>query len=189
MKKSFLNASNLRIVLSLILTIVIVISVGGFYFAQDWLRTYSTDTQAKNNSQPKTVSNTDNSQQQLKDDIANNKNVADKAASFVLPKNFQSKIKADIDKYASSTNVTITDFGLTNAPSGTNPFSPINGVSAKYLKITLSNPVAYTNLYKFIKAIETNIPKINLKGISIESITDSNGNVNVEPLVIEVFTR
>jgi hypothetical protein len=173
----------------IILTLIIGLSVGGFYFAQNWLRTMVINYNYQNNtSQSATTPNTTQASKQLETDVSSHQVIADKAAGLIASSNYQSDIKSDLDKYAKNTNIRISDISLTEAP-GDKKTQAISDVNSRYLKVTLINPMSYTDLLKFIKAIETNIPKMNLQGINIKSESELTGSVTADPLIIKAFIR
>jgi hypothetical protein len=66
---------------------------------------------------------------------------------------------------------------------------PIAGVKTQFVSVTLGNPVEFTKLLEFIQAIETNVPKMKLTGISMDSSSGQSGSVSVKPIIIEVYTE
>lgn len=187
MNKLLIKPSTLRTSMIIILILIIGLSVGGFYFTQNWLRTMAINYQ-NNTPQSANTPNTTQASKQLEADVSSHQAIADKAAGQIVSSNYQSDIKSDLDKYANNTNIKISDVSLTEAP-GDKKTQAISDVKSRYLKVTLINPVSYTDLLKFIKAIETNIPKMNLQGINIKSESELTGSVTTDPLIIEVFTR
>jgi hypothetical protein len=188
MKKVNLQASLINKLLIIILLLIAVILIGGFYYAQNWLKDFAVSS-SNSTSQPTANTNVPADQSQIETDLNNQKSAVDKAAKIVVSKqDYQNKIRQDLDKYALDTNVTITDYAPTQQ-TATNNAPAINGVQSNYVKVSLKNPVPYTNLIKFIQAIETNIPKMKLTGISLTHAQESGDSVTVEPLIIEVYTR
>jgi len=172
------------------LVIMICIFVGGFYFAQNWLNNYATDLDSTT---PKSASSSNSPKQlaQLKDELSKQSVAVDKANSFILSsQDYQSQIMKDLNAYASSTGVTLEKHTLTPQPPATvAKVSLPGGLQSNYMTITLGSPVSYIKLIKFLRAIETNIPKIRLTGVSISHTTGPDDSVSVEPLIIEVYTR
>lgn len=177
-----MTATSLRNLMIAIVVLMFLGSIGGFYYAQSWLDQYATEiSQTNSNSLGE---GTDNNGQ-LQKEITRLGVVVTKAGEFtVSPVDYNSKISGDINKYASETGVTVKSVESANKPS-----TPIGMLQPKYLQITIENPVPYNNLLKFIKALETNVPKINLTGIAISHKVSDKDKVSVEPIVIEVFTQ
>ena len=187
MKKMKFQATSMQKILIISLLLIAVLLIGGFYYAQIWLKDFANNSNS--NSQLPTNTNIPADQSQIQSDLNNQKAAVDKATKIVASKqDYQTKIKQDLDKYALDTNVTITDYAPTQ-PTATTSAPTINGVQSDYIKVTLKNPVHYTNLIKFIKAIETNIPKMELTGINLTHTQESEDSVTVEPLIIKVYTK
>jgi len=190
MKKSKTKATTLRTFLSVFIIIIIGLSVIGFYYTQDWLnklaveigRTVSDSTAGNSNTQ---------AFKNLQDDIAKNQVSAKKANNIITSsQNYQSQVPQDLNKYASSTGVSIVSYNLTqSATAGVQSSVSINGVQSSFITITLGSPVQFTNLMQFLKAIESNLPKMQLTGINISSVPGSDNTVTIEPLTIEVYTQ
>jgi len=186
MKKFHFKATTLSIAMTIILLVLGGLIIGGFYYAQDWLRGLS-----GNSTQSATSVVTDTTiPNQPQNNTTAQDTVSIKSATLVSSKSdYQTKIQQDLNKYASETGVKIKDYGTTSAPQNNTTIQLINGVEANYVKVTLENPVTFTNLIKFIKAIETNIPKMKITGINISRSNNSSDLVKVDPITIEVYTR
>lgn len=188
MNKFHFIATSLHKILIISLLLIICLIIGGFYYAQIWLKDIAVNS--KSNSSQSTTSYGSTSQAQLQTELSSQKVAVDKAAGIVISsQDYQNKIKQDLDKYALDTGVTITDYGPTQPDSTGSIATPINGLQSNYVKVTIKNPIPYTNLIKFIKAIETNIPKMELTGISLSHSENSGDSVMVKPLIIEVYTK
>ena len=188
MKKHQLKAKTLGVAMTIILLLLGGLIIGGFYYAQSWLSEKATNN---NNSSQSTsgTANTINPNQPQNNTVVQDANAV-KAMTVVSSKSdYQTKIQQDLTKYASDTGVKIKDYGTTTAPTNSTTTSLINGVEANYVKITLENPVNFTNLIKFIKAIETNLPKMKITGLNLSRINNSGDSIKVDPITIEVYTR
>ncbi|HZJ34980.1 MAG TPA: hypothetical protein VFD55_03165 [Candidatus Angelobacter sp.] len=189
MKKPNIKAASLRTFMSFIIFIMIGSAIVGFYYAQDWLSKFANEVSSITTTE--STKNEDDAQalNQLKNEIATNQTTANKAASMIAStQNYQTQVTQDLDKYASNTGISITDYGFEKPAIAIAPLS-INGVQQSYVTITLKNPVKFTNLIKFIKSIESNTPKMQLTGVNLNYDPVSDNDVTTEPLVIEVYTR
>lgn len=189
MKKHQIKASLLRTLMLFVIFLIVGLLAGGFYYAQGWLGDFAASS---NINSPQQTTNTLNPTDliQLKNEISSQQITVSKAAGIVTSKQgYNSKIQKDLNKYASIIGITIKNYGSVQPPTvgETTPLFT-NGVQASFVKITLENPVSYTNLIKFMKAIETNLPKMKLTGINL-SRAGSGDSVTVDPLIIEVYTR
>ncbi|MEI6850584.1 MAG: hypothetical protein WCK26_01290 [Candidatus Saccharibacteria bacterium] len=176
-----LRASSLRTVMIILFVISAGSLVGGFYYAQNWLG----DIALTNKSNSSTVDNSSSQTLTEAQKLANEKSLKIISSN----QDYQTKIIDDINLYASKNNISIENSGQTQSPAGANSTPLINGVQLNYLTVTLKNPVNYENLMKFIKAIETNIPKIQITSLTINQNGKVKDSVNVEPLILEVYTR
>jgi hypothetical protein len=177
MKKSHIKATALRTAMIITIFVIIGISATGFYyFTQSLLSKFA--IKVSSNSINVNISKS-----------TTNSNNVNKANSVIASsQSYKNQVTQDLNKYASSTGVSITNLSFTQPTiSSTEP--SITGVESKFATITLKSPVVFTNLMQFLKAIENNLPKIQLTGISLGRATGSNDSVTVEPLTIEVFTR
>lgn len=180
MKKPHLKATSLRTVMVIFITLIVVILVGGFYFAQSWF----------NNRASNSSINSPTSLNQPNNGSPSQTVASSKAAEVVASKqDYQTKIQQDLNRYASSTGIKIKDYGPTQPPNTNVAATLINGVQTSFVKVTIENPVSYINLLKFIKAIETNLPKMKLTGINLSQPSDTGDTVNVAPLTLELYTR
>ena len=186
MKDSGTKATSLRKILIVIFVLLVLLLVGGFYYAQDYLNKYIGNSITINS----TITSATNGEEaeQLQEDISNQKVATDKALKITLSsQNYQSQITQDLNKYATTNGISITEIASTQNPITNN--SPINGVQSNFIRLTIANPISYDSFIKFLKAIETNLPKMKLTGISIKPQENTNNYINVEPLIIEVYTK
>lgn len=188
MKNPKSKARNLRIVLSTFVFIAIGLSALGFYFAQDWLGTYA---KSVGQTMAKSTINVTGAQglAELLQALNDKQLIVTKLDSFLSPaQNYQSQIINDLSKYAANSGVTITDYNVSSPNTASTATSTISGVGISYVTITLSNPMQITSFIKFLKLIETNLPKMQLSGISISGETSSTA-VTVNTLTIGVYTK
>ncbi len=188
MKKSQLKAVYLRTSMQIAVLLIITILVGGFYVTQNWLN----DMAIRSNASSKINSNnlTPPELDLLKNEMSKQKTAIEKTSNIVTSKsNYKNKIQQDINQYASKNNISIANFRLTQQPADKSTSPIINGIKSNYIVVTIKNPVKFADFIKFIKGIETNIPKINLTGINISRKTDQDGYIKVEPLIMKFFMR
>jgi hypothetical protein len=175
----------------LVTTVILlaVLIVGGFFFASNWLSDNATDSKTKNYT---TVSGNLSTTEiiRLQDDIYSHGVASIKATDLISSdKSFENNIHQDLSKYATDIGISITNFGLTDKPSFMTTDVPVIGVESQFVSVTLGNPVQFVKLFEFIQAIESNIPKMKLTGISMNSVSGQSGSVSVKPIIIEVYTE
>lgn len=174
MKSIGIKATSLRTIMLITAFLLIGISAAVLYYGQDLINKLATEV---HNISPAS-------------ELSSNSAAINKANYAVaLSQNYQSQIPKDLSKYAASAGVTIENINF--AASGTTPTSdlPTDGLTVKYAKITLANPVKFTSLMKFIKSIENNLPVMKITKLNISRIQASKDSVNVEPLMIEEYVR
>ena len=179
MSKLGFKATSLRTVMIFLFVISAVSLVGGFYYAQNTLRDIAIKSKSDTPVTGDGISLTDAQK------AANEKSLN----IITSNQDYQTKIIGDINVYASNNNIAIENSGPSQGPASSNLAPLTNGVQTNYISVTIKNPVNYTNLIKFIKAIETNIPKIQITSLTINRNADSKDSVNIDPLLLEVYTR
>lgn len=184
MKKS-LQATSMRTILTFLLITLVIVSTVGFYFAQDWLNNMANDISSNSTSADPTDSNSQ-ALATIKTEIAKNKTAADKASSLVSTStNYKEQMTKDINTYASQAGISIKSVN-TNQPSKASGIG--NGIQAGYAIVTFNNPVSLQSLLIFLKGIESNTPKMQISGIDI-SVQESSSAVNVKPITIEGYFK
>jgi len=180
------DSTYLRTILAITMVITLGGFVGGFYYAQDQLITFAKEVSQTSAELDK--KDTNQAQTGLSSTLATLKPSVDKAASFIATTDtYLNAASRDINKYGASTGVEISEISptqLTATPGGISA----TGIQSSYVRVVLKSPVDFVGLVKFIKAIETNLPKMKLKGINLSRTADPN-KVAVEPLIVEVYTK
>jgi len=188
-QKIGLQATSLRKAMFSAVFIIIIIACVGFYFGQGWIKQYAAEVD-QTTSGSSVKGSSPQALNQLREDITKNQPAGTKASSMIAStQNYQNNTISDLNKYASSTSISIAGYNLTQpATAGINASATISGLKSNFITITLNNPVPIRSLLQFFKAIESNLPKMQITGINI-SAAGSKDNVNVDPLTIEVYTK
>ncbi len=194
-----LTPTKLRVILISLIVLSIALCAVGFWFFRNQLVTYAEEVQTAN-----TVASASS------DDIVKlqtlQKQLADDAVAVTRAKNivadsqyyeYQNQIINDITTYAKKSKVSITGFTFTDSstPSGASAAKTSQatvaptGLKSTTASITIKNPVAYTDILKFIHSIELNLTKMQLSGISMTGSTTTPTEVTINPITIEVYTR
>lgn len=188
MDKPNTSATKLRAALSVIIILIVILAGVGFYYAQSWLR-----DEAKKVHAIVLTSNVDKNDTQsvieLQKAIDERQAVAQKANTILTDaNNYTEQIIGDLEKHASESGVKIADYKF-SADSTQSSTANISGVRTIPITITLANPIDFNSLLRFMKAIETNLPKMQINGISLTNTSGSPGTVTVAPITVEVFAR
>jgi len=198
MKQSKMTATKLRIILSITVIILIGLSAVGFYFGQNWLRTLAVSV-SRTVADSKASGSDVQSLKKLQADLAARQSIVNKANSIMSSsQNYQNQTIQDLDKYAADTGISISNYNFTQPAAATAPTTatsasaptaaPATGLNS--ITVTLTSPLAYTKLLRFMAAIESNLPKMQVSSINLGRVTGSDrDSVRTEQLTIEVYTQ
>lgn len=194
MKKSKLNPTTLRTILTIIIILLIGLSSAGFYYGQTWLRTLAVSV-SHTVADSKTGGNSIQAMQKLQQDLLAQQSIANKADSLVASsQNYQNQAIQDLDTYAAQAGISILNYSFvqpTAAPvaaGGTAQTTASTGSTS--VTVTISSPVSYVKLLKFMTSIESNLPKMQVSSVNLSR--DNGGAsdaVTTNQLVIEVYTK
>lgn len=194
MKKNKLSAITLRTILSVSVIVLVGLAAVGFYFGQNWLRTFAVSvSQTVANS--KASGNDIQTLKTLQQNLLARQDIITKATSIIASgQDYQTQTIHDLDKYAVYADVTISNysFAQTVTPSTptTNPTQATAGAGSKAVTVTIISPVSYTKLLKFMTAIEGNLPKMQISSINLGRVEGGDGSsVRTDQLTIEVYTQ
>jgi Tfp pilus assembly protein PilO len=181
-KKQF-NAISMRTILVILVCLMLGALVGGFYYAQDKLKEQSDDV----NATLVRLSNTSATQpavdlSKLQAELEIHRGITEKLNRLYVPSsNLQSQAIQDINRYSQASGVGIGNF--TFGPTADNAQLQPNDVT-----VILRNPVNYDSLIRFMQLVETNLPKMNIQGVSITTSPEGQ-SVTVRNLIIGVSIR
>ena len=192
MKKSSMTAKTLRGILIFSIFLMIGLSATGFYFAQKWLLSLAgtiSQTVADSNA-------TDSSNQslaQLQTALNEQQSIIAKTQVIAAPlSTYQSQAIQDLDRYASDSGITISNYSFTQpaaAATSTTTAAATSSVASKnqIVTATLTSPISYTKLLKFMNYVEGNLPKMQISSVNLgRSSTGSGDSVRIDQLSIEV---
>jgi len=214
--KHKLTASMLRIILIIILILLIAGGVTGFIFLRDALVKQAQEA-AKISAE---ALSSQDKLQNLKDAqamLAANEDVEQKVSRMLatsIQYTYQDEIIRELKKLGDSAGVKVTniDFMSTTpvtTPTPTNPSTaaqpdgattgtPAQGTSIPsnvkltQANITISTPLRYDNLLRFIRFVEQNTMTMKVSKLGLSSAGESEGDqilVNCDVLTVGVYTR
>jgi len=186
-KSTGLKATSTRNILSFLMFIVIVGAAAGFYFGLKTVTAYAIEV-SHSVSDATASGNNVEQLETLKQALTDREALVVKANTlFATPATYQSQVLKDLQKYAGETGVTIsnTEFDKqldgSAAPVATNSHSVI---------VSIGSPVSYARLLKFLDAVEGNLPKLQVTGISLNHLTSASGDmVGIDKIAITVATK
>lgn len=203
-----MTATKLRIILSLTLFLIIGGAIGGFHYARTFLTEYAVEVSHRKIDAEASNGNI-SALEKVKTELAANKDVIAKAAALKSNSEFpEFDIVEDVTRYANQNNLTIESFNFgessstagsnaASAPNSTAPGTPNKpaannaaaGSSTVSISVTLKSPANYTDVLQFIHDLNQSVPKLKVQGVSVAGSGNSKSNVNIQPLVIEMYTR
>lgn len=198
-----MNASTLRIILSVMLFVIVIITGVLFYFGREQLSGVSTRVNQAVADADASAKSLD-TYKRIETELKTNQSVVDRAKLLTADFSqyqYQNQIILDLQTYARQTGVSVTsiDFGSTAASGSTTtaPAAPATGsasgtaASSKSVSITItpSNPVGYTNLLNFVHAIEQNLPKMQISKLSLTRDPTDSSKVSVSDISIQMYVK
>lgn len=186
MKKSYMKATSFRATMGFIVVLIVGGSIAGFYSAQDQLTRYADEVgkviprSDVANSQTQAIS-------QLRSDIAKYKPTSDKADSLIA--SGPDQISQSLNSFATSTNLSIVNSSFRKPNDVEAAASKLIGVQSNFVTIALNSPANFTNITRFLKAIEGSVPKMQVNDLIISRVPGSSTTVMVSPITIEFYTR
>jgi hypothetical protein len=198
-----ITATATRTVLALTLVVVIIGSVAGFYFGLQIIKGYA--LQVAHTVADSSVSDKNFGQLgQLKQQLASGQILVAKAdALFSTPATYQTQALKDISKYAAVSGITISSIDsakpltATASPAVGPVATPATTVAAPATPaadysevITIQSPVSYVKFLQFLDAIEGNLPKMQITGISVGRPKVVSGDqITTDKITITVSVR
>lgn len=200
MNKNGLKATNLRAILIVCVLIALIGNAIGFLYAKRVLTQFAVDV-SHSLADSKASANNVDTLKTIQKELVTQKDNETKASQISSPVgSYQNQVITDIDNYAALTGVSVDNYSFATAAAATaTPAAASSGSSTaavatgaiagtSTVTVTIGSPVAYTSLLKFIRAIEGNLPKMQISSVNIGRSTDSS-TVTTDTLTIAVFTK
>lgn len=185
MKKSGISAVGFRSLLIVLIILSIGLAVVGFYFAQNALVAYSKvvgQTVADSTNTGKDVQ----SLKTLQAELNARQDVIIKSSSLLATSsNYQSQAINDINTYASESGLNVSSYSFTLTPGAV----AVSGANTSNITVSLSSPMPYTSLLKFVRLIETNLPKMQIASINLTRQEGDSTMVKTDQISIDVYTN
>lgn len=185
MKKKGITAVGFRSLLIVLILFLIGLAAIGFYFAQTALVEYSkvvTQTIADSTNSGKDVQ----SLKKLQADINTLQDVVVKTNSITASSSdYQSQVITDINTYAQSAGIGVSNYTFTQTPTAT----VAGAAQSSTVTLTLTSPMPYTSLLKFLRLIETNLPKMQVSSVNLTRVEGDSSMVRTDSIAIDVYTR
>lgn len=192
--KSDLTAVKLRSLLVFGLIVTFGAAIAGFYYGFGWIKSYA-DTVNQTVVAAQAVSVSSGSSSQIQQKLSEQQSLIDSVNSlFALSTNYQTQAIKDIYLYASKAGINVSDIKLDTPPAAaatTPTTTPQTSTAAtKPVSVSLSSPVSYSSLLRFLTYIETNIPKMQVSGVEMSRPTDGSvDSVLITAVTINIYVR
>jgi type II secretory pathway component PulM len=175
-KKQF-NSQSLRSLLIALLVLIVIGGAGVFYWSVGQVREYAVEVEHR-------IIDAEASRQQinqlqnLRAEMAQNSSLIEKAGLlFATPETYRTKAQNDITTYASAAGLSIKETTFADPADG-----------AYTITVKFNNPVSFNGLITFLNNIEGNLPKMQVRSITLSNST-SAANVNVNEMTIGILVR
>ena len=196
--KKVLNASIMRIIMTLLLIVILAAMIGAVTFAYSFLSKASEDV-GKMQNEAVAIDSKIQNLLVLKDQLDKNSDIAKKAKNIVSESKmyqYQNQIVQDLSTYADRAGVPIRSFTF-QSDSKNSAQSPaakkkINtgpaGIKSTFVSIQLGEKIDYVRFLHFLNLIEKNVTRMQLSGVAISRAPDSR-EVSVQEFEVKVYTR
>ena len=199
-RSSNMKPSQLRVTLAISLVALFAAGAVLFGLAYTQLQTFGRDVAAKNG-EAKASDNSLGSLKATKVDLDKNTALIEQTNAFVLKRDLpQFQIRDDILHYAQLYHLPTPQVGTSTGTAGATgaagatPAAPTPAATPAPTKpagnqvsvsVGFPSDVKYADFIKFLYALEHNLPKMSIDGISLSSPKD--GNVNVAPFTVNTY--
>lgn len=157
-QKKGLKPQNLRTLLSISFVILVLASIGGFYFGLTSIREYAiqvNDRLADAEASGKRIKDL----HKLRDKLAESTALIEKSDQiFATPTTYQSQTLNDLKRYADSARLSIANTSFSNPDE----FDGIYSIT-----LSFKQPVSYDSLITFLHGVESNLPKLQVSSIEL----------------------
>lgn len=198
MARTAFTATKLRLMLTISMLVIVALAWAAIHFMNESvLKPYATTV---SHASADAQASQDNLQtlQRIEKELNTYASTMDKAKSIVADSQsyqYQDQIIKDLTDYATRAGISVTNMDFTSGTSATttpnataqpNTAAPA-GVKSTSVSVTVSNPVAYDKLLRFIKSVEQNLTKMQISRVGLAKGT--NKDISSEVFVIEVYIR
>ncbi len=199
-----LTPTKLRLVLIASMVVILIACGFSFWLFRGQMVTYANRISTDNATASASSDDIANLQK-LQAQLAENQVAVTRAKNIVADSKFyqyQTQIVDDLERYAAQAGVSLSGFTFNNenAPKATStpqstPATPstatpttVPGLKTTSVAINIANPVKYQSVMLFLRAIELNLTKMEISGVTLTQAVGTN-DLTVGPINIEVYTR
>lgn len=183
------NAKNLRILLIIAMTLLVIAVVAGVVYAVKQLNQYATSVSEVVHEAEISQSKLDTLIAQATE-IRNESDRVEQVNRIVAESQsyqYQNVIIRDLRAMAANAGVSINSFNFGSADAaGATP-----GLNSTFVSIDVDNPIPYQDFLNFLRNIELNNTKMQVSSIDIAPAGSESGKqmISSSVLTVEVYTR
>lgn len=120
--------------------------------------------------------------------LEDNRETVDRAEAIVTEASqFQQQVVNDINSFAAVSGVTVLGYNFEVEDEAST--SSISGTNATSVTVTLANPIAYVDFLRFLQAIEQNLTRMQVTGVTLSPNSDDPNQVSNPQVGLEVFLK
>lgn len=211
--KLTMNATLLRVILSVSILVVSGITLAGFIYSLGFIKSYASEVSHKKVDAQASNGNIQ-ALEKVQRELDANSDVLSKIGLLKSTGQFPIfRIVDEVNEIAAKNNLVVEGTALADSaatatpgaaggaatPAPTPAVAPAASGGTISLSVTLKSPVNYQDLLQFTYDIEQNLPKMKIKGLAMSSgggaptgttgqpVILNPGQVSIEPLTIEMY--
>ncbi len=185
MKKA-MTATSFQKLLIFFVVIVIGITAAGFYYGLGEIRKLAVQVNNKVEDAEASGDQIDELRR-LQQTLAQSDSLVQKAnRMFTTESAFTSEAVRDLNRYASVAGVSIFETNFVEAGE----VQGAGSATDRFIKVSLTQPVSYARLIRFLQLVEGNLPKMQVNTLTVSRPDQINGDqVTVGDITIGVSVR
>ena len=181
-KKFQFTATTLRKLLSVAFILLILAIAGAFYYGLQVIRDYAVEV-THVSEDAKVSGEQINKLQQLRTQLAAMRQLVEKADRiFATDATYQSQAVSDLGRYADAAGVSIKDISFPQADQ--------TAVGTRQVKLSLTQPVSYARLIRFLQLVEGSMPKMQVTELTVHHLEPpADDQVTVDDITFNISVR
>ena len=201
MRQQGIAPTKVRFILSCILAAIVALQFIAIYFSLSTLHKTAPEVSKALGEREQNASTLDNLRQteqrlEKQEDIINK---TEKIVAESTQYKYQDQVINDITRYAKDSNIQVRSFSFqessnsspltsSNKQTTAKPVTP-QGVTQASVSVEFDGEVNYRNFLRFIRHIEKNLTKMQIKDLQLSSPEGKGNTINIPSVTIEVYIR
>lgn len=190
MKKQGLKATTLTSVLIGIIFLIVVVTIAANWQLQKMLSaetavTYNLKRDAKESSNNLAkAKNLETYMSQHQEEVTRAASIVAQAKTY----QYQNQIIEDITRYANSAGLHVLEFSF-DEQKNTAAKKSADSLKSTFVQVSLSKPIEYINFLRFLKLIEQNLTKMQVREVSFRPNEERPSLIDATSLGLEVYIK